>query len=118
MYTFSAQADLPLVANLYRIETTTSMGGNTVPINDCYGENLLTDGVLFSGDLAFDNAELLVISSNNKIFDLTLRTNYLEILPISVYDITGKTLVYNNLINQGGKFTYQLDMSYVSFVFF
>jgi len=113
-YTFAAQADLSIVGNLYRIETTTSLGGDSVPINDCYGENLLNDGVLSVGDLAIENAELQVVSSDNKIFDITLKTNYNEILPIGVYDITGKTLVYNNLSNQGGKFKYQLDMSYVS----
>lgn len=113
-YTFAAQADLSLPDNLYRIETTTSLGGDVVPINDCYGENLFSGGVLSTDDLALENADLRIVSSDNKLFDITLRTNYSEILPIGVYDITGKTLVYNNLANQGGKFKYQLDMSYVS----
>ncbi|MEM7185032.1 MAG: T9SS type A sorting domain-containing protein [Bacteroidota bacterium] len=113
-YTFSQQADLSLVDHLYRIETTNSLAGDEVPFNDCYGENLFTGDVLSVGDLALENAELQVVSADNNIFDITLRTNHNGILPISVYDITGKILVFNNLANEGGKYKYQLDMSYVS----
>ncbi len=113
-YTFTVQADLSTPGQLYRIETETNLAGDNFTDNDFYAENPKNDGVLSVGDLEIANAELIVSSTDNKKFDIVLNTSYNEVLPLSVYDVNGKILVFNNLVNEGNKFTYSLDMSYVA----
>jgi len=113
-FTFSVPADLSIMDQLYRIETLTALVGDEAPDNDYYAENTRNVAVLSVSDLEFDNAELLVTSTDNKNFDILLQTTYDDVLPLSVYDINGKLLVFNNLVNQGNRFQYDLNMSYMS----
>ena len=113
-YTFTVQADLSIPNHLYRIETNANLVGDNFTDNDYYAENVRNVEILSAGDLQFENAELFVTSTDNKNFEITLRTTYDDVLQFSVYDINGKQLVFNNLVNEGNKFTYSLDMSYVA----
>ena len=113
-YTFTAQADLSSPGQSYRVEARTALASDNFDQNDFYGENIENEVVLSVGDFEIANAELIVTSKDNKTFNILLNTTYDGVLPLSVYDINGKSIVYNNLVNQGNKFTYTLDMSYMS----
>ncbi len=113
-FTFNAQADLSSPQHWYRIEATSNMAGDMVAANNYYAENTFNEQALGQNELTIENAELIISSSDNKHFDISLITNYSEIIPFSVYDISGKLLVFNNLVNAGNKYTYSLDMSYVA----
>ncbi|GEQ84664.1 hypothetical protein ULMS_01720 [Patiriisocius marinistellae] len=112
-YSFTETADLSATGD-YRIETTANNSGDENPFNNVYGENVDNDTVLSITDLQLANAEMIVTSSDQKHFTITLTTSYNDILPLSVYDIGGKTLAFNNLIKEGNKYRYELDMSYVA----
>ncbi|MAP54029.1 T9SS type A sorting domain-containing protein [Altibacter sp.] len=113
-YTFTVPADLSIENQLYRIETNTNLAGDNFTDNDYYAENVRNEVLLSVSDLEIANAEMIISSTDNKRFEIVLNTSYGDVLPISVYDINGKILVFNNLVNQGNKFTYDLDMSYVA----
>ncbi len=113
-FTFTATADLSTLGQTYRIETRTNLPTDNFTPNDVYGENVRNDGVLSTESLEIGNAEMIVTSSDNKHFVILLTTSYDKILPISVYDINGKLLAFNNLEKQGQKYRYELDMSYVA----
>jgi hypothetical protein len=112
-YDFTVTADLS-VAQTYRIEAATALVGDENDFNNVYGENVRNDVVLGISDLEIENAELVVTSSDNKNFVISLTTTYDEVLPLSVFDVTGKQIVFNNIIRTGNKYRYELDMSYVS----
>lgn len=114
-YTFTVQADLSIPGQLYRIESRTELAGDNFEPNDFYGENTRSETEILSvRDLEIGNSELIVYSKDNKVFNIVLNTSYSEVLPLSVYDVAGKRIVFNNLVNENSKFTYKLDMSYVS----
>lgn len=73
-------------------------------------------GSLSIDELDLNNSELIITSSDNTTFDLTLlneSTN--DILRLSVYDITGKKVMYNQVEKENSKFyKYTLDMSTAS----
>ncbi|WP_203294564.1 T9SS type A sorting domain-containing protein [Luteirhabdus pelagi] len=112
-YTFSETADLSGLQT-YRIETRTSLGTDAFSENDIYGENVRNEEELSIADLQIENAELIISSADNKHFDIQLRTIYDDKLHLAVYDINGKLLTSNYLVNEGGRYTYNLDMSYVA----
>ena len=113
-YTFTVQADLSGSNQLYRIESRTELAGDDWEQNDFYGENVRNIEILSVEQLQIANADLQVISNDNKVFDVLLRTTYDEVIPIQVYDTNGKQIVFNNLVNSGNRYAYKLDMSYMS----
>ena len=112
-YTFTVPADLS-APGLYRISTRTDLSADEFTDNDVYNENVVNDAVLGVQDLNITNAQLIVTSSDNKRFDITLFSDYSKNLRLEVYDISGKLLAVNTLLNEGNKYFYSLDMSYVS----
>ena len=98
----------------------TSAGGNVLdPCTDFdYGEvqdyTANITGVLGFEDLAISQAELIVVSSDNSQFDISLVTSFDDIASISVYNMLGQKLAFNNLEKQGDRYNYHLDMSYAS----
>jgi hypothetical protein len=98
----------------------TSAGGDILdPCSDFdYGEvqdyTVNITGVLGFEDIAISQAELIVVSSDNNQFDISLVTSFDDIASISVYNMLGQKLAFNNLEKQGDRFNYQLDMSYAA----
>jgi hypothetical protein len=63
-------------------------------------------------DVAISNADLVINSLPNNQFEINLMTQFDGTVALSVYDISGKTLVFNNLLKEGDRYKYNLDMSY------
>ncbi|RMB58031.1 T9SS C-terminal target domain-containing protein [Dokdonia sinensis] len=114
IYDFEEQGEFSPNGALSRIETRTNLANDNVPFNDIYGENVKNDAVLSLDDLFINNAELNISSTDNNHFDVLVRSNYSELLQITVYDLNGRLLMSNFMPNNGNKFTYQLDMSYAA----
>jgi len=63
---------------------------------------------------AFDESDFTIIERQENIFDISLRTAFDGNAAISVYNIIGQQVVFNNLDKEGDAFNYQLDMSYAA----
>ena len=75
--------------------------------------------VCFDTSLSVANNELdgvfKIITKGNKQYEVTLTNNILfEDLNLHVYDMLGQTLLWKTLNNEGGTYSYNLDMSYAS----
>jgi len=112
-YTFTVPANLTGIG-VHRISTRTDLPGDEFTANDVYNENVVSGTPLGVNDLSIAGAELIVISKDNKNFDITLYSDYSKNLRLEVYDISGKLLAINTLLNEGNKYFYRLDMSYVA----
>ena len=51
---------------------------------------------------------------DNNQFDISLVTSFDDIASISIYNMLGQKLAFNNLEKQGDRYNYQLDMSYAT----
>jgi hypothetical protein len=71
-------------------------------------------GVLGLEDPAISQAELIVLYSDNNQFDISLVTSFDKIASITIYNMLGQKLAFNNLEKQGDRYNYKLDMSYAS----
>jgi hypothetical protein len=60
------------------------------------------------------NSEFKIISLDDNQFNISLATNYSDNISFSVYDISGKILVFNNIYKESDKYIYDLDMSYAA----
>ena len=60
------------------------------------------------------NSEFKIISLDDNQFNISLATNYSDNISFSVYDISGKILVFNNIFKESDKYIYDLDMSYAA----
>ena len=66
-------------------------------------------------DNAFGGNSLIFAELDDNIFDITLNApNYNETLELTVFNLVGQRLVYRKIDNIGGKYNYNLDMSYVA----
>jgi hypothetical protein len=65
-------------------------------------------------DVGIANAELNVISLPGNKFDISLVTDFDGVATISVIDIQGRTVAFNNIDKEGDRYKYSLDMSYAS----
>ncbi|MEZ4858519.1 MAG: GEVED domain-containing protein [Flavobacteriaceae bacterium] len=98
----------------------TSAGGDILdPCTDFdFGEvqdyTVVIDGIAGINDISLESSELIIESSNNKQFNISLITDLDGIGFISVYDVLGQTVAFNNLAKEGDRYTYQLDMSYAA----
>ncbi len=69
--------------------------------------------VNLNGILNENKIIIKTLSSNH--FEVTLNTfDFTDDLTLQVYTVGGKQIVYYNLKNQNGKYTYDLDLSYVA----
>jgi len=64
------------------------------------------------GDVNITQSELIVVSSDNNQFDISLVTDFDEKASIAIYNILGQQLAFNFLEKQGDRYNYKLDMSY------
>ncbi len=121
-FTFTLPQSANLGKHVLRVKAIDNTGAGD--INDpCsnydYGEvhdylvNII-DRTLSTDNVTLNNAELKVLTLPNKQFDFQLTTDYSGILSFRVYDILGKTIVFNNISKNGNKYEYSLDMSYAS----
>ena len=72
------------------------------------------DDVLGNDEIIKDQTELIVISSDNNQFDITLITSFNERASIAIYNLLGQQLAFNFIEKQGDRFNYKLDMSYAT----
>ena len=113
-------ADAPLGMHSMRVKTNWNAG---VPDDACelttYGEtedymvNIVTS--LGIGETALTNSEFVIYSSDNENFTVKLTTDYSDLITFSVYDVSGKTIVFNNIDKlDSNTYLYKLDMSHTS----
>jgi hypothetical protein len=95
--------------------------GSDILTNPCddfaYGEvhdYTVNIGTLGFEDVAISQAELIVLSLDNNQFDISLVTSFDDIASISIYNMLGQKLAFNNLEKQGDRYNYKLDMSYAT----
>ena len=123
-YTETTQLTIPTDATLgmhsMRVKTNWNAG---VPDDACelttYGEtedymvNIVTS--LGIGETALTNSEFVIYSSDNENFTVKLTTDYSDLITFSVYDVSGKTIVFNNIDKlDSNTYLYKLDMSHTS----
>ena len=123
-YTETFQMTIPegavLGTHIMRIKSNWQ---SQVPDDACedttYGEtedytvNLVTS--LGFGNFELNNSELIIYSTDNNMFNIKLNTNESDLMTFSVYDTTGKIIVFNNIEKMNNNaYLYDLDMSYAS----
>ncbi len=109
--------DAPLGQHMMRAKSNWNGG---VPDDACaettYGE---TEDYMVNivESLSIDNfemnyAELIVHSNDNEYFSINLTTNYSEVLELSVYDLRGRMLSFDNIFKSNNLYyNHNLDMS-------
>ena len=113
-------ADAPLGMHSMRVKTNWNA---PVPDDACelttYGEtedymvNIVTS--LGIGETELTNSQFVIYSIDNENFTVKLTTDYSDLITFSVYDISGKTIVFNNIDKfDGNNYIYNLDMSHTS----
>ena len=64
------------------------------------------------GEFEINYSDLIVYSNDNRLFTLKLRTDFSEILNLSIYDIRGRILSSENINKTtGSAYTHNLDMN-------
>jgi len=71
-------------------------------------------GTLGVDDISFTDADLIVTSLPNNIFDIKLITNYDGKAYLAVYNMLGQQLTFKNIYKEGNSYDINLDMSAVS----
>ena len=120
-YTETTQILLPTDATLGKhIMKVKTNWDAEVPDDSCeettYGEiedymvNVVTS--LSIGDLEFNGSNIIVYSNDNENFTIKFTTDYIDLINLSVYDITGRILESKNIMktNYLG-YEYNLNMS-------
>lgn len=90
-------------------DDSNSDGGtlNNWTLNLCHNNQLSDESQLLEG------VEMLIAETSPNFFDITLNTEKVkDILVLTVYDVTGKQIVYHRLKNINGQYKYPLDMTY------
>jgi len=92
-------------------DDTNGDGGtlNSWSLEICYDPST---GAIYEN--AADASDMIVSDLGNKQFKITINNNkYGEALNFEVYDLLGKNLVNHRVVNNGGVYSYDLDMSYM-----
>jgi len=121
-YPFTLPADAPLGQHILRVRIgdTRFPGDLNNPCVDMdYGTThdysvIITDGTLDPVDLDLTQAEMIVTSGGDDIFDIRMQTSHEETLRITVHDMLGQKLVENKVEKNGRIYFYELDMSYAA----
>jgi hypothetical protein len=74
----------------------------------------ITDSTLDIEDFILNEAELVVVSEEDKQFRIVMETDYEETLRITVHNILGQKMLENQVENSGSGYVYELDMSYAA----
>lgn len=72
------------------------------------------DPALSTEDSILEDSQFNVSSTDNKNFDINVRTSFDGRGAIAVYNLLGQQIVFNNLAKEGNGFNYDLNMSYAS----
>ena len=72
------------------------------------------DPALNVNEEVFEASDLVISTLDNNIFDINFITPFDGRTAISVFNLAGQRLVYNNLTKEGNQFNYNLDMSYAA----
>lgn len=72
------------------------------------------DDTLSVSNQVFEDSEFAVYETTENIFDISLRSGFQGDAAISVFDLNGQQLVFNNLEKNGDIYNYQLDMSFAA----
>ncbi|WP_227009093.1 GEVED domain-containing protein [Christiangramia fulva] len=120
-YEFQLPANAPLGEHLLRIRAgdTRYEGDLNDPCDVMdYGTThdytiLLTDSKLDLKDSILNDSNLVVVSEGNNKFRIIMETVITEPLNITIYDMLGQRLVYDQMEYTGIAQEYELDMSYV-----
>lgn len=72
------------------------------------------DDALGTNDMVKDQTELIVISTDNNQFEISLITSFNKRASIAIYNLHGQQLAFNFIEKQGDRFNYTLDMSYAT----
>lgn len=65
-------------------------------------------------DVAISNADMQVLTLPNNKFEVILNTSYDGTVAMSVIDIQGRTVIFNNLSKEGSAYKHTIDMSYAA----
>ncbi len=114
-YTFTATVDMSAPGASFLIEVTTGLAGDSNTDNDVDTKQVFNDGVLGTADNILTAQDLLVVSKDGKMFDISLNTQEVtERLTLTVTNILGQNLLTYGLDNDGTGYSYKLDMSYAA----
>jgi hypothetical protein len=121
-YEFSIPEDANLGEHILRIRAgDTSFSGD---LNDpCsvleYGTThdysvVVTDSTIVIDDSILNEAELIISSGDNNVFDIRMITPFEDNLRITVHNLLGQKLVENKIEKSARAYLYELDMSYAA----
>lgn len=71
-------------------------------------------GVLSIQDESIAEADFSIVEISPNIFDINFITSFNDLAGLRVYNMLGQEIVYFNIPKEGDRFSYNLDMSYVS----
>ena len=122
VYEFDIPRDAALGEHILRVRAgDTSFEGD---LNDpCsimeYGTThdysvVITDSTISLDDSILNEADLIISSEDNEMFQVRMLTPYEETLRITVHDLLGQKLVENKIEKSARVYEYQLDMSYAA----
>ncbi|MFC4635193.1 GEVED domain-containing protein [Dokdonia ponticola] len=72
------------------------------------------DESLSTAEEVFEGSDLVVSTTDNNQFEISLITPFNGRTAFSVFNLAGQRLAYNNLTKEGNQFNYSLDMSYAA----
>lgn len=75
---------------------------------------VVVDSTSTMPDLELNNAELIISSQDDEIFEIEMETSYEGTLRITVHNLLGQKLVENQVERSIRGYQYQLDMSYAA----
>lgn len=123
---FSYNFDLPknaaLGQHLMRVRAgDTDFGGeldNPCSVMD-YGTThdysvKVTDSSISIKDFLLNDADLEITSQENGVYNIFLETDFDQTLRLTVHNILGQKMLENKVENDGGGYSYDLDMSYAA----
>lgn len=74
----------------------------------------ITGMLLSVQDEAFAEADFSIVETSTNIFDINFITSFDELAGLRVYNMLGQEIVYFNMPKEGDRYSYNLDMTYVS----
>lgn len=72
------------------------------------------NGILSIQDESIAEADFSIVEISPNIFDIDFVTSFNDLAGLRVYNMLGQEIVYFNIPKEGDRFSYNLDMSYVS----
>lgn len=109
-HSFSTTADLS-APGIYTITTSTHLPGDQAPDNDEF--TIEVENTLSTDDFFANNAQLIVISRGNNLFEaiLTTNQNISGDISVKVYNLLGQEVLSDTAENRNGGYGYNFDMS-------